>query len=95
MVESSANPQRLMICLMIPDDADGSYPDDADGSDPDDADTDAFDFAIVSSSYLFNTSSMICNLQTLSFPVDVGDNLARFGTLPSCLTNSWRLLSVL
>jgi hypothetical protein len=80
-----------------PGDADGSYPDDADGSDPDDADADAdaFGFAIVSSSYLFNTSSMICNLQTLSFPVDVGDNSARFGTLPSCLTNSWRLLSVL
>ena len=51
---------------MIPDDADGSYPDDADGSDLDDADTDAFDFAIVSSSYLFNTSLMICNLQTLN-----------------------------
>ena len=67
-----------MICSMIPDDADGSYPDDADGSDPDDADTDAFDFAIVSSSYLFNISLTICNLQTLSFPVDVGDNLAQF-----------------
>jgi hypothetical protein len=27
-------------------------------------------------------------LVALNFPVGVGDNLARFGTLPSCLTNS-------
>jgi hypothetical protein len=57
MVESSANPQRLMMWSITDgtlgtgtDDADGSCPDDADGSDPDDGDADALVFAIVSSS---------------------------------------------